>query len=59
MMALALDTGVLVDDIRDAITFADRLGRAFGYASAAGDAFFGNLHGHGCYSAYRFVAALN
>jgi hypothetical protein len=50
MVALALHTGSLVDDIGDAIAFADGFGGAFGYASAAGDAIFGNLHCHGRYS---------
>src|SRR5512140_3011532 len=47
MMALALHTGCLVDDIQHAITFADRLGWALGNACTASDALFGDLHGHG------------
>jgi hypothetical protein len=46
-MTLALDTGGLIDHIGDAIAFADGLGGAFRYASAAGDAIFGNFHCHG------------
>jgi hypothetical protein len=49
-MALAFDTGGLIDHIEDAIAFADGFGRAFGYASATGDAIFKNFHGHSSYS---------
>jgi hypothetical protein len=45
-MTLALDTGSLVNDIGDAITFADGLRRAFRYACATGDAIFSNSHCH-------------
>src|SRR5512135_3226246 len=34
VMALALDTGFLIDDIEDAIPFADGFGRALRYACA-------------------------
>ena len=50
MVALAFDTGSLVDHVGDAIAFADGLSRAFRYARATGDAVFGNLHCHGYYS---------
>ena len=53
MMALALDTGFLTDDVGNAVAFADGFGGAFGYTRAAGDALFGNFHGHGCYSICR------
>jgi hypothetical protein len=50
------NAGCLVDHIGDAIAFADGFGRAFGYASATGDAIFKNFHGHGSFSVKRFVA---
>lgn len=50
MMTLAFDAGLLIDNVGDAVTFADRFGGTFRYARAAGDAFFGNFHGHGCFS---------
>ena len=50
VMALAFDTGGLIDHIGDAIAFADGFGGAFGYARAAGDAIFGNFHCHDRYS---------
>jgi hypothetical protein len=49
-MTFAFHAGSLVNDIGDAIAFADGLSGAFGYASTAGDAIFGNLHCHGQYS---------
>jgi len=49
-VTLAFDTGSLVNDIGDAIAFANGFGRAFGYARATGDAIFGNFHCHGRYS---------
>jgi hypothetical protein len=57
MMTLAFNTGFLVDDVRNAIAFADGLGGTFGYACTAGDAIFGNFHGHGYYSVCKFRAA--
>src|SRR5512145_1131258 len=50
VMALAFDTGGLIDHIGDAIAFGDGFGRAFRYACATGDAIFGNFHCHGSYS---------
>ena len=50
VMALTLDTGLLIDHIKDAIAFADRFGWAFRYACAAGDAIFKNFHCHVRYS---------
>jgi hypothetical protein len=47
-MALAFHTGFLINDIGNAVTFTNGLGGTFGYARAAGDAFFGDFHGHGC-----------
>jgi hypothetical protein len=58
MMTLAFNTGFLIDNVRNAIAFADRLGGTFGYACAAGDAIFGNFHGHGCYSVYKIWCGL-
>jgi hypothetical protein len=49
-MADALNAGLLVDHIGDAIAFADGFGGAFRYARAAGDAFFKNFHCHGYFS---------
>ena len=57
MMTLAFNTGFLIDDVRNAIAFADGLGGTFGYACTARDAIFGNLHGHGYYSVCKFGAA--
>jgi hypothetical protein len=55
MMALAFDTGGLIDHISDAIAFADGFGRAIGYACATGDAIFSNFHGHDGFSVKEFV----
>jgi hypothetical protein len=54
-MALAFNTGSLVDDICDAITFADGFGWAFRYACATGDAVFSNFHGHDVFSICEFA----
>lgn len=53
-MSDTFNTGVLVDDISDAIPFTDGFSRAFGYACAAGDAVFKDFHGHGHFSVKRF-----
>jgi hypothetical protein len=58
VVTFALDTGGLIDHIENAIAFADGFGRAFGYASATGDAVFLNFHGHVGFSVDRFVAAI-
>lgn len=39
-----LHAGGLVDDVEDAVTFADGFGWAFGHAGATGDAIFENFH---------------
>jgi hypothetical protein len=57
-MAFAFNTGCLIDHVGDAVTFTDGFGRAIGYARAAGDAIFGNFHGHGCFSVKGFDAAI-
>jgi hypothetical protein len=54
-MTLAFHAGGLVDNISDAIAFTDGFGWAFGYASAAGDAVFGNFHCHDVYSICEFT----
>jgi len=46
-MAFAFNAGFLVDDIQNAIAFADGFGGTFRYARATGDAIFINFHGHG------------
>ena len=46
VMILALYAGSLIDHIQDTVAFGDRLCGAFGDASATGNAFFSNLHGH-------------
>jgi len=58
-VALAFNAGLLVDDVGNAVAFANGLGGTFRYAGAAGDAFFGDFHGHIHISSDRFVAALN
>jgi hypothetical protein len=55
VVTFAFNAGGLVDHIKDAIAFADGFGRAFGYACAAGDAVFGNFHGHGSLLLQNFV----
>jgi hypothetical protein len=55
-MAFAFDTGCLVDDVQNSITFADGLGGTFRYTRTAGDAIFENFHGHGCFSVKEFGA---
>jgi len=59
MVTNTLDTGFLIDHIGDAVAFADRFGGTFRYARAAGDAFFGDFHGHGCRSRNSFLADIN
>ena len=46
VMAFTFHTGVLIDDVQNAVAFADRFSRAFGDARAAGDALFSDFHGH-------------
>ena len=58
MMALAFNAGFLIDNIGNAVAFADGLCGTFRYARAAGDALFGNFHGHGCYSICRNLLRL-
>jgi len=58
-MALAFNAGFLIDDVGNAVTFGNGLGGTFWHACTAGDAIFGNFHGHGCCSVYEFGAALN
>jgi hypothetical protein len=48
-VTFAFNAGVLVNDVQGAIAFGDGVGRAFGQACAAGDAFFVDFHGHGLY----------
>jgi hypothetical protein len=55
VMSLALNAGSLINDIGDAIAFANRFGRAIGYTRATRDAIFGNFHGHGRYSFNNLV----
>ena len=55
VMALAFDTGGLIDHIEDAVAFADGFSRAFRYARATGDAIFSNFH---CHSRYSFKSLL-
>jgi len=40
VVTFALNTGLLVDDVQNAVAFADGFGRTFRYARAAGDAIF-------------------
>jgi hypothetical protein len=53
-MALAFDTGGLINNIQNAIPFADGFSRAFWYARATGDAVFKNFHSHSRYSFKSF-----
>ena len=55
VMALAFNTGSLINHIGDAIAFADGFSRAFGYACAAGDAVFGDFHCHDVCSICEFT----
>lgn len=57
-VTFAFHTGGLIDDIRDAIAFADGLSRAFGYTCATGDAVFSNFHCHGGYSFKDLLAQI-
>jgi hypothetical protein len=45
-VTFAFNTGGGVNNVQDAIAFADRVGWAFRNASATGDAFFVDLHCH-------------
>lgn len=47
VMPLALNAGLLVDHVQDAVAFTDGFGGAFRHARAARDAIFCDLHGHG------------
>ena len=55
VMALAFDTGSLIDHIGDAIAFANGFCRALWYTRATGDAVFSNFHGHDVYSVCEFT----
>jgi hypothetical protein len=44
MVSDAFHTGGLIDNVKDAIAFADGLGGTFGHARATGDAFFLDFH---------------
>jgi hypothetical protein len=44
MVTDAFHTGGLIDNVEDAIAFADGLGRTFGQARAASDALFLDFH---------------
>ena len=57
-VTFAFHAGGLIDDIRDAIAFADGLSWAFGYTCATGDAVFGNSHCHGRYSFKDLLAQI-
>jgi len=46
-VTFAFNAGGGVNDVQNAITFADRVGGAFRNASATGDAFFVDFHCHG------------
>ena len=46
IVALALDTGALVDDVQGAVAFADGFGGALGHTGAASDAVVTDLHCH-------------
>jgi hypothetical protein len=47
-VTFTFDTGGLINYIKGAIAFGNGVGGAFGQASAAGNTFFENFHGHGC-----------
>jgi hypothetical protein len=47
-VTFTFDTGSFVNDVQGAIAFGDGVGGAFRQASAAGNTFFENFHGHGC-----------
>jgi len=49
-VTFAFDAGCLVDNIQNAVAFADGFGGTFRYACAAGDAIFSDLHGHGFFT---------
>jgi hypothetical protein len=49
-MAFTLDAGLLVNNVGDAIAFADGFGRTFGYTGAASNTIFSNFHRHDVYS---------
>ena len=57
VMTNAFHASGLIDDVQDAIAFADRFGGTFGHARAAGDAIFLDFHGHGSRSVVRFSKA--
>jgi hypothetical protein len=46
-MAFALNASCLIDNVQNAVAFGDGFRGTFRDACAAGDAFFGDLHGHG------------
>jgi len=59
VMAFAFDAGCLVDNIQNAIAFADGFGGTFRYACAAGDAIFSDLHGHGFFTPILIYWTIN
>ena len=59
VMAFAFHAGRLIDNVQNAVAFADGFGGTFGDACAAGDAIFSNFHGHGGFSVKEFVTDIN
>jgi hypothetical protein len=59
VVTFTFDTGRLIDDIGDTVTFSDGFGWAVGYACTAGDAIFSDLHGHVATPIGKFGTALN
>jgi hypothetical protein len=47
IMTFALNAGISINDVQNAIALADGLGWAFGKACTTGNAFFSNFHSHG------------
>jgi len=58
-MTFAFNAGPLIDDVQNAVAFADGFGGTFGDARATGDAIFSNFHGHGGFSVKEFVTDIN
>lgn len=55
VVTFALHTGRLIDNVQNAVTFADGFSGAFGNARATGDAIFSDFHGHDSYSSLKYL----
>jgi hypothetical protein len=59
MVTHAFHAGGLIDDVENAIAFADGIRRTFGQARATSDALFFDFHCHGIMLLEKFLTKIN